>query len=148
MLLLFNFHHCSSGNSFLRIIIILDSASLLTILFVGIILSSGLAVATGSLDSTCRIWQIKTGAISSSAGTDFVFGSEKDSGYRACVPTHTLYAHDEAVTGVIASSELDIVVSCSLDGSAVVTITHTTQHFTQNLLYCIFTANMYTLYVF
>ncbi|CAI5461598.1 unnamed protein product [Closterium sp. Yama58-4] len=67
-------------------------------------------LATGSRDTTVMIWRIDhLGAHTHAQGDPFI--SSK--------PRAVLCSHDDAVTAVIASSELDLVLSASLDGSLV-----------------------------
>ncbi|CAI5496328.1 unnamed protein product [Closterium sp. Naga37s-1] len=67
-------------------------------------------LATGSRDTTVMIWRIDhLGAHTHEQGDPFI--SSK--------PRAVLCSHDDAVTAVIASSELDLVLSASLDGSLV-----------------------------
>ncbi|CAI5943564.1 unnamed protein product [Closterium sp. NIES-64] len=67
-------------------------------------------LATGSRDTTVMIWRIDhLGAHTHEQGDPFI--SSK--------PRAVLCSHDDAVTAVIASSELDLILSASLDGSLV-----------------------------
>ncbi|CAI5488721.1 unnamed protein product [Closterium sp. Naga37s-1] len=67
-------------------------------------------LATGSRDTTVMIWRIDhLGAHTHAQGDPFI--SSK--------PRAVLCSHDDAVTAVIASSELDLILSASLDGSLV-----------------------------
>ncbi|CAI5483770.1 unnamed protein product [Closterium sp. Yama58-4] len=67
-------------------------------------------LATGSRDTTVMIWRIDhLGAHAHAQGDPFI--SSK--------PRAVLCSHDDAVTAVIASSELDLILSASLDGSLV-----------------------------
>ncbi|CAI7877699.1 unnamed protein product, partial [Closterium sp. NIES-54] len=67
-------------------------------------------LTTGSRDTTVMIWRIDhLGAHTHAQGDPFI--SSK--------PRAVLCSHDDAVTAVIASSELDLILSASLDGSLV-----------------------------
>ncbi|GJP46458.1 hypothetical protein CLOM_g5742 [Closterium sp. NIES-68] len=70
----------------------------------------GYWLATGSRDTTVMIWRIdQLGAHTHAQGDPFI--SSK--------PKAVLCSHDDAVTAVIASSELDLILSASLDGTLV-----------------------------
>jgi WD40 repeat protein len=64
---------------------------------------TGSLIVTGSMDTTCMIWQVVQ---------EFGLSVNLDP-----VPMHILYGHTESVTSVDISNELDIVASASLDGT-------------------------------
>ena len=64
---------------------------------------TGTLLVSGSMDTTCMIWQI-TQDYESSLNID-------------PKPVHILYGHTDSVTSVDISIELDMMVSGSLDGT-------------------------------
>ncbi|XP_071822216.1 neurobeachin-like protein 1 isoform X2 [Apostichopus japonicus] len=66
----------------------------------------GMYLITGSRDTTCMIWEV-------------TYQNGVSSGINNR-PTQTLYGHDDEVTSVAISSELDMAVSGSRDGTVIV----------------------------
>lgn len=64
---------------------------------------TGSLIVTGSMDTTCIIWQVIQ---------EYGVSVNVDP-----VPVHILYGHTNTVTSVDISNELDLVVSASLDGT-------------------------------
>lgn len=64
---------------------------------------TGTLLVSGSMDTTCMIWQIVQ-EYGNSVNLD-------------PTPMHILYGHSNCVTGIDISIELDIVVSASIDGT-------------------------------
>ena len=64
---------------------------------------TGSYLVSGSMDTTCMVWQVVQD-----------FGSSVT---LEPSPVHILYGHDDGVISVDVSIELDMVVSASVDGS-------------------------------
>ncbi|XP_058454329.1 neurobeachin-like protein 1 isoform X1 [Malaya genurostris] len=97
--------------------------------------SCGSYLVTGSKDSTCVIWSISNGSTTGAASASNlqpntaalnqnlagnVVGSSNVmhlTNNLTPKPVHTLYGHDDAVSCVSIMTELDVVVSGSLDGT-------------------------------
>eukprot|EP01119_Soliformovum_irregulare_P006368 TRINITY_DN1829_c0_g1_i4.p1 TRINITY_DN1829_c0_g1~~TRINITY_DN1829_c0_g1_i4.p1 ORF type:complete len:2863 (-),score=933.99 TRINITY_DN1829_c0_g1_i4:39-8627(-) len=69
--------------------------------------TSGTTLVTGSRDTTVMVWEISQ----NSRGNMFEIKEQ---------PLHTLYGHDDEVTCVAVSVELDTIVSGSKDGSFII----------------------------
>ncbi|GAB2247807.1 hypothetical protein Droror1_Dr00007689 [Drosera rotundifolia] len=82
--------------------------------------SDGSIVATGSHDTTVMLWEVCQGR----AHDKRARSSQNELSRRETVvsrtPLHILCGHDDTVTCLYASSELDIVISGSKDGSCVI----------------------------
>lgn len=65
--------------------------------------NTGSLLVSGSMDTTCMLWQVV-----------FEYGSSVN---LDPVPMHILYGHTACVTAVDLSNELDTVVSAALDGT-------------------------------
>ena len=81
--------------------------------------STGYILVTGSRDTTCVIWNLTLGE-----NQNLVNPNEQEI-KSLLLPTVTLYGHTSAVTCVSISTELDVVVSGSLDGTCNI---HTVEH--------------------
>jgi WD40 repeat protein len=64
---------------------------------------TGSLIVSGSMDTTCMIWQVVH---------EYGLSVNLDP-----TPMHILYGHTDCVTSVDISNELDLVVSASLDGT-------------------------------
>lgn len=65
--------------------------------------NTGSLLVSGSMDTTCMLWQVV-----------FEYGSSVN---LDPIPMHILYGHTACVTSVDLSNELDIVVSAAMDGT-------------------------------
>ncbi|GAB2294234.1 hypothetical protein Dimus_028451 [Dionaea muscipula] len=81
--------------------------------------SDGSILATGSDDTTVMVWEVYQGR----AHHKRVRGSQNELPRKDAVisetPSHILCGHDDTITCLYASSELDIVISGSKDGTCV-----------------------------
>jgi len=75
---------------------------------------SGQLIATGSKDTTVILWEV------SADGNKYI--TEK--------PKHILYGHDDEITCVALSEDLDLVVSSSKDGSCMIHTIRKAQYIT------------------
>ncbi|CAF1147923.1 unnamed protein product [Rotaria sordida] len=81
--------------------------------------STGCILVTGSRDTTCVIWNI-------SLHDNRHLNNLSDQEYNSLIsPNITLYGHPTEVTCICVSTELDLVISGSLDGSCNI---HTVEH--------------------
>ncbi|CAF5113243.1 unnamed protein product, partial [Rotaria magnacalcarata] len=81
--------------------------------------STGSILVTGSRDTTCVVWNISSG---DSRNSNNINDQESSS---FISPAVTLYGHTSAITCLHVSTELDLVVSGSLDGTCNM---HTVEH--------------------
>jgi WD40 repeat protein len=75
-------------------------------------------LVTGSMDHTVLVWD--TAAIFKSAGSSWGGRGGRDDEVSPDFPIHTLTGHDDAIQCVVVSSDLDIVVSGSRDGTCII----------------------------
>jgi WD40 repeat protein len=81
--------------------------------------STGYILVTGSRDTTCVIWNL-------TVGDNRNLTNPNDQEINSLlIPTVTLYGHTSEITCVCVSTELDLVVSGSLDGTCNI---HTVEH--------------------
>ncbi|CAF1437243.1 unnamed protein product [Rotaria magnacalcarata] len=81
--------------------------------------STGYILVTGSRDTTCAIWYL------SSDDNGRIINMNDQDATSIMTPSRTLYGHISEITCVCISSELDLVISGSLDGTCnIYTIEH------------------------
>jgi WD40 repeat protein len=81
--------------------------------------STGYIIVTGSRDTTCVIWNLSFG------DTRNLTNVNEQESNSLLAPGVTLYGHISEITCVCVSTELDLVVSGSLDGTCNI---HTVEH--------------------
>lgn len=82
--------------------------------------STGYILVTGSRDTTCVVWNLSLGDSRNLSNT-----TQEQESTTLLSPAVTLYGHTSEVTNVCVSTELDLVVSGSLDGTCNI---HTIEH--------------------
>lgn len=80
--------------------------------------SDGSVVATGSYDTTVMVWDVRVKASDRRSRQTQTESSRKDQ-IILDTPLHILCGHDDIITCLFASVELDIVISGSKDGTCV-----------------------------
>ncbi|KAL9252927.1 BEACH domain-containing protein [Drosera capensis] len=82
--------------------------------------SDGSIVATGSHDTTVMLWEVCQGRAHDKRARSTQNELSRRETVVSRTPLHILCGHDDSVTCLYASSELDIVISGSKDGSCVI----------------------------
>jgi len=81
--------------------------------------SDGTILATGSYDTTVMVWEVSRVRAAEKKGRNAVTEMHRKEYVIAETPFHILCGHDDIITCLFASVELDIVISGSKDGTCV-----------------------------